>query len=82
MAKKKIASSIDVLSHFLVPKMEIIEDSEKKKALKKFSINEQQLPKLLASDPSVQALKANAGDVIAIHREDLTGKYTVYKLVV
>lgn len=82
MAKKKVASSIDVLSHFLVPKMEIIEDSEKKKVLKKFGINENQLPKILFTDPSVQALKANAGDILAINREDITGKYTVYKLVV
>ena len=82
MVKKKVASSIDVLSHFLVPKMEIIDGSEKKKVLKKFSIVENQLPKILVTDPSIQALKANAGDIVSINREDLTGKYTVYKLVV
>jgi len=82
LVKKKVASSIDVLSHFLVPKMEIIDDSEKKKVLKKFSIVENQLPKILVTDPSIQALKANAGDIVSINREDLTGKYTVYKLVV
>ncbi|MBS3068176.1 DNA-directed RNA polymerase subunit H [Candidatus Micrarchaeota archaeon] len=62
--------------------MEIIDDSEKKKVLKKFSIVENQLPKILVTDPSIQALKANAGDIVSINREDLTGKYTVYKLVV
>ena len=80
--KKKTASSIDVLSHFLVPKTEIINDNEKKRILKKYGIDESQLPKILFSDPSVQAIKANVGDILSINREDLTGKYVVYRLVV
>lgn len=62
--------------------MEVINDSEKKRVLKKFGIDEGQLPKILVSDASVQAAKANAGDIIAINREDTTGKYVVYRLVV
>lgn len=82
MAKKKPVSLIDVLSHDLVPEMKILSDSEKKKVLKEFSIEENQLPKMLATDPAVQALKADVGDVIAIYREDLTSKYTAYKLII
>lgn len=82
MAKKKTASSIDVLSHSLVPKMEILSENERKRILKTFGIREHQLPKMLAIDPAVQAINAGAGDIVAIHREDVTGKYAVYKLVV
>ena len=82
MAKKKPVSSIDVLSHNLVPEMKILEENQKKQVLKQYDVTSDQLPKILLNDPSVQALKAEAGDIISIEREDLTGKYKVYKLVV
>ena len=82
LAKKKPTSSIDVLSHFLVPEMKIIEDSEKKRILKKFGITPEKLPRMLIGDPAVQSLKANVGDIIAINRTDLTGNYIAYKIVV
>lgn len=66
----------------MVPKMEVITDNEKKRVLKAFGVNEEQLPKMSVRDPSVQAIKADVGDIVAIHREDSTGKYTAYKLVV
>ena len=62
--------------------MQIIDDSEKKRVLKKFGITVEKLPRMLITDPAMQALKANLGDIISIKREDATGSYVAYKLVV
>jgi len=82
LAKRKPSDSIDILSHFLVPKAEVISADEKKRVLKKFRINETQFPKILANDPLATAIKANVGDIIAIYREDLPAKYVSYRYVV
>ncbi len=85
MAKKtkkaKTKKEIDVLSYHLVPKMEVLSESEKNRILKKYNITTEQLPKLRSGDPSVSALGANPGDVIKIERADETGKYLTYKVV-
>ncbi len=73
---------MDVLSYHLVPKMEIVSENEKNRILQKYEITPEQLPKMLTSDPSVIALGAKKSDVIKIYREDKTGKYLAYKIVV
>jgi len=73
---------MDVLSYHLVPKMEKINESEKNRILKKYGINSSQFPKLKINDPAAVALEAEAGDIIKIEREDKTGKYLTYKVVV
>lgn len=82
MKKKKIKDLVDVLSHVLVPEMKVLSESEKKKILEKFEITEDQLPQLVSSDPAVVALKATTGDIVRIKREDPTGKYLAYKIIV
>ncbi|NYZ77336.1 DNA-directed RNA polymerase subunit H [Candidatus Micrarchaeota archaeon] len=73
---------MDVLSYHLVPKMEILGETEKNRILQKYGIEStNQLPKLRPGDAAVAALGAKAGDVIKIHREDKTGKYAAYKVV-
>ncbi len=73
---------MDVLSYHLVPKMEIIGEAEKIRVLKKYGIDENQLPRLRHNDPAVIALGAKPGDVIKIEREEITGRYNCYKIVV
>lgn len=80
-SKKAAKEEIDVLSHHLVPKMNVLSEAEKNRVLKKFEITEEQLPKFRHNDPAVVALKANLGDVIKIERDDGTGKYTAYRVV-
>ena len=83
MAKKKKQNiSIDVLSHMLVPEMKVLAEGDKSKMLKKFGIDETQLPKIYSSDPAVEALKAKTGDIIKIQRDDGTGKYITYRVVI
>ncbi len=65
-----------------MPEMKVLDDSEKKRVLKKYSITDKHFPKILSSDPAAVALKANAGDLIRITREGVTGKHTEYKVVV
>ncbi len=74
-------STIDVLSYFLVPKMDILSEKEKKKLFEEYGINETQLPRMSVDDAAAKALKANIGDVVAIHREEVTGKTTSYRIV-
>jgi DNA-directed RNA polymerase I, II, and III subunit RPABC1 len=80
--KKKQSDSIDVLTHMLVPEMKVLAEGEKTKVLKKYGIDETQLPKILESDPAAQSLKAEAGNLIRIQRDDGTGKYYAYRIVV
>ena len=82
MKKKKEAPTVDVLSHKLVPEMKVLGDAEKKKVLEKYGIDETQLPKMLLSDPATVALKAVVGNIIRCERDDGTGKYTSYRIVV
>lgn len=80
--KKQIVSTVDVLPHQLNPQMEVLSESEKSKVKKKFSINDDQFPRFLLSDPAVAALKAQVGDLIKIKRNDGTGDYLAYRIVV
>lgn len=84
MAKKKskLDFELDIFSHFLVPKMEILSEAEKKNLLKKYGVEEKFLPKMKSSDPAAERLKAQPGDVVKIEREDPTAKYNYYRLVV
>lgn len=79
MEEKK---GLDVLNHQLVPKMEILSDSQKKKVLEEYSVTEDRLPKMKHTDPVAVALEAEVGDIIKITRKDPTGKYFYYRLVV
>jgi DNA-directed RNA polymerase subunit H len=79
-AEKK--KTLDVLSHDLIPEMKVLSETEKKNILKKYSVEENQLPLIKHTDPAVKALNAETGDVIRIKRSGETGDYLAYKIVV
>ena len=79
--KKKVVKTIDVLSHMLLPEMEVLSPEEKAKLMKKYSISEEQMPVMLATDPAAAALKAEPGNVIKINRKGETGEYASYRIV-
>jgi len=62
--------------------MKILSGSEKSKLFAKFGINDRQLPRINVDDASAVALKAAVGDIVKIERDDGTGKYTTYRVVV
>ena len=66
----------------LIPEHELVSASEAAKIAKKFRTPLEKFPKILESDPQAKKLGASAGRLIAIHREDPTGKYVYYRYVV
>lgn len=66
----------------LIPDHELLSASDIKKVSKKYNTPLEKFPKILESDPQAKKLNAKPGNLIAIHREDPTGEYTYYRLVV
>jgi len=82
LLSEKKDSVFNILTHELVPKMEILSEKQKEAVLKKLEVTQELLPKIFSTDPAVVALGAKAGDLIKIHRKDLTATYDYYRLVV
>jgi DNA-directed RNA polymerase I, II, and III subunit RPABC1 len=73
----------DITTHELVPKHELISDSEKKALFEKYKIKEMQLAKILKTDPIVLYYDFQEKDIIKITRSSETGGiYTNYRIVV
>ena len=66
----------------LVPEHELLSESDAKKISKKFNTPLEKFPKILESDPQAVKLKATAGQLIGIHRDDDGKKYVAYRYVV
>lgn len=69
---------MDILSHALVPKHELLSEKDKHEVLSKYGIPADKLPKMLASDPVVQVIQAKPGDVVRILRKSETGGESIY----
>ena len=80
--KKKKDQTVEVLSHILVPEMKLLSKSEEEKILSQFSINKDQLPRITSDDPAVVCLKAEVGNIIRLSRDEKTGKYVSYRVVI
>ncbi|MCL5412435.1 MAG: DNA-directed RNA polymerase subunit H [Candidatus Marsarchaeota archaeon] len=65
-----------------IPVHELLSESETAKVAKKFGISLDKFPKINEGDPQAKKIGAKAGQLVAIHREDPTGKYTYYRYVV
>ena len=66
----------------LIPEHELLSDSAAKKVAKEYGVTPEKFPKILENDPQALKLNAKAGQLVAIHRIDPTGKYTYYRYVV
>ena len=74
--------SLNVLEHELVPKMVVISDSQKSKLLEELKVSESNLPEMDHGDSASVALGAKVGDVVKIYRNDPTGKYFYYRIII
>ncbi|WP_048148945.1 DNA-directed RNA polymerase subunit H [Palaeococcus ferrophilus] len=75
--------TFSIFDHELVPEHRVLSEEEVEELLKKYRIKLSQLPQIKASDPAVQALGAEPGDVIEIKRKSPTaGVYYYYRLVI
>ncbi len=62
--------------------MVVLKDSEKAKVLKEFGIDESMLPKMKSTDQVSVALKVAVGDLVKITRNDGTGEYVSYRVII
>lgn len=78
-----MVKKFDITQHTLVPTHKILDKKSKKELLEKYNINEENLPKILASDKVVKTIGAKIGDVIKIKRKSrVAGESIYYRLVV
>ena len=84
MVKKTIEKQeFDIMNHELVPLHIILSDQEKKELFEKYNITQDQLPKILNTDPVSIFIGAQPGQILKIVRKSRTAKEAVaYRLVV
>ncbi len=67
--KAKKAIKYDPTESFMVPKHEIVSESEKEELIRRYGSLDL-FPKILITDPIVERIGAKEGDVIRIYREE------------
>ncbi len=84
MAKRsKGAVDIDISSHHLVPRHELVNAGEAKGMLVGLGLTPANLPKIYTDDPAIRGMGAKQGDIVRVTRSSHTaGKFIVYRLVV
>ena len=74
---------VNITEHSYVPKHILLNDEEKNMLLKRYKIKDNQLPKILITDPMARYLGLRKGNVVKIIRDSETsGKYVTYRITV
>ncbi len=74
--------TLSILGHELVSEHILMDESEVKELLDKYKIRKVQLPKIKVSDPAINGMGAEVGDVVKITRQSRTaGKALSFRLV-
>ena len=69
-------------ANLLVPKHEILSDTDKSGVLQQYHVTPDLLPHILVTDPAVLEIKAKPGDVLRITRDSETAGESIYYRVV
>ena len=81
--KENKGRDFNPLGHKMVPKHEIIDETELKKILSEYNIEKEQMPKIRVTDTAAVQIQAKVGDVVSITRDSQTaGKASFYRLVI
>ncbi|KAF2289289.1 hypothetical protein GH714_034169 [Hevea brasiliensis] len=73
---------VNITKHVLKPKHEVMSEREKQKLLKKYSIEEKQLPRLLKKDAIVKYYGLEKGQVVKVtHTGDITESHVTSRCV-
>ncbi|MDK2795474.1 MAG: DNA-directed polymerase subunit [Archaeoglobaceae archaeon] len=74
---------VSLQDHVLVPKHEILKESEAEELLKLLGVSKEQLPKIKSTDPIVKEIGAKPGDIVKITRKSHTAGFSIfYRLVI
>jgi len=75
--------TLSIIGHELVPEHVVINETEVKELLDKYKIKRVQLPKIKVSDPAINGLGAEIGDVVEITRQSRTAGISLsFRLVI
>lgn len=80
--RKRRRKEVTKISHFLVPKHELVKEDEVNGILEKLGVTKERLPKIKEWDPAIADLGAKEGDVIRIHRKEEGAENIYYRVVV
>jgi DNA-directed RNA polymerase subunit H len=75
MAEEETGPTVEVfnvLNHDFVPHHEVLSDDERQQVLDTYKVTEDQLPKILVTDPAAKACGARVGDIVKIVRKSRT----------
>lgn len=77
-----MAEEFDIKKHILVPEHVKLTEEEEKAVLEEFNVSKDEIPKILASDPAIQHLGPEYGNIIKIIRKSDTNTQTEFYRVV
>lgn len=73
---------VNITKHVLKPKHRVLTDQEKQRLLKKYSIQEKQLPRMLKNDAIARYYGLEKGQVVKVtYSGDITGTHVTYRCV-
>ncbi|KAH9649136.1 DNA-directed RNA polymerase V subunit 5A [Citrus sinensis] len=73
---------VNITKHVLKPKHQVLTDQEKEKLLKKYSIEEKQLPRMLKKDAIAQYYGLERGQVVKVtYSGEITESHVTYRCV-
>ncbi|KAJ8760106.1 hypothetical protein K2173_010962 [Erythroxylum novogranatense] len=73
---------VNITKHVLKPRHQVLTEPEKKKLLKKYNIEEKQLPRLLKKDAIARYYGLERGQVVKVtYSGEITGSHVTYRCV-
>lgn len=68
----------DISKHVLVPKHSKVSDKERKEVLEQYAITLRELPKINSTDPALDGLDVQEGDIIKIVRNSQSAGESIF----
>ncbi|XP_020099833.1 DNA-directed RNA polymerase V subunit 5A-like isoform X3 [Ananas comosus] len=73
---------VNITKHFLIPKHEVLTQEEKNELLKKYSVEDKQLPRMLETDAIARYYGLEKGTVMKVTYDgELTGSHVTYRCI-